>query len=134
MDFFCQISNGKITKHISVEDGYYFVSIKSKKARSLQQNKYYWAVMVPLVKIGLAHIGYDEIRTNEDAHNVIKGLFLKKEIVNKISGEVMPGGYKSTTELNTLEFNELIESVQKWAVEYLGIDIPNPNEKLILFT
>ena len=136
-DFFCHIANGKITNrktvanHFNLPDGSYLVTIKSKKNRSLPQNKYWWGCLLPLVKQGLQDAGYDEVSNNEDAHEVIKALFLKRMIANK-DGECLEMA-GTTTDLSTVEFNGLIEDVQKWAVEFLNIQIPNPNEQTILF-
>jgi len=36
----------------------------------------------------------------------------------------------STTKMNTIEFSSFIEQIQQWSAEYLGVDIPSPNESL----
>lgn len=116
----------------SLEDGRYRVAISAYKKRSLPQNKYYWAAMLPMVVEGLRHIGYSEVKTVDDAHEVVKVLFLKRKIYNENTGEEIevPG---STAKLTTTEFNLLIDQVIQWAAEYLGLQIPLPNEPLIMF-
>lgn len=138
MDFMVHIVNGQITnkktvknQFESLEDGAYIVNIKSKKNRSILQNRFWWGALIPLVKLGLNEAGYNEVKTNEDAHEVLKALFLKKHISNE-NGEALEM-CGTTTELSTVEFNMLIEKVQQWAAEFLNIDIPSPNEKLVLF-
>ena len=131
------INQGKITnrKKVAEEfsaltDGYYLCDLKLKKTRSLNQNRFWWGIMVPAVKDGLRDIGYREVKTDNDAHEVIKGLFLKKQIGT-------PGEQKiieitgSTADLTTVEFNELIDQVIHWSVEFLGVQIFLPNEQTI---
>jgi RNA-binding protein YhbY len=136
-EFFLYIANGQITNKATVAnqfklaDGSYLVTIKSKKNRSIPQNRFWWGCLIPLVKQGLNDAGYDEVKTNEDAHEVIKALFLKKMIANQHGEALEMAG--STTELTTIEFNGLIEDVQRWAADFLGVDIPNPNEQTVLF-
>ena len=128
------IANGKIANPAVIRkqfdelrDGIYLVKVSPRKVRSLSQNAYYWAVVCGMVKDGLRDAGYDAVMTDEDAHEVMKHLFLKKEIVNKNTDERIPS-VRSTTELTTFEFSEYIEQIISWAAQYLNIVIPYPNE------
>jgi len=114
------------------KDGKHLLIAKDYRKRSLPQNAYYWAVMVPLVRRGLYDAGYDEVRTDDDAHKVIKHVHLKKNIVNKQTGEVIEID-GSTAKLTIPEFNEFIESVCRWSVDFLSVYIPSPNEQLVEF-
>lgn len=136
---FFYIKGGDITNKAAVkkcfsqlDDGSYLLKIQSKKKRSLLQNQYYWGCVVPMVKDGLRDAGYNEVKTNEDAHEIIKHLFLKRKLTSEKNGDeiVIPG---STAKLTTIEFNTLIDEVIQWASEYLGISIPLPNEPLMMF-
>ena len=138
MDFIIHISNGSITnkklvknQFDSLKDGSYLVTIKSKRNRSISQNKFWWGVLIPLVKQGLNEAGYNDVRTNENAHEVIKAIFLKKHICNADGVALEISG--STTDLTTVEHMELVANVQQWAIEFLNCYIPSPNEELILF-
>lgn len=115
-----------------LKDGRYLVTVKDLRKRSLPQNAYYWSVIVPLVRKGLFDNGYDEVQTNDDAHEVIKHIHLKKRIVSKQSGDVIDIA-GSTAILKMPEFNELIERICKWSAEFLGVVIPSPNEELVMF-
>jgi len=115
-----------------LKDGKYLLTFKAHKKRSDNQNRYWWGCVIPLVKQGLNDCGYNEIRTNEDAHEVIKGVFLKRSIVSEKTGEVIEFS-GSTADLQTVEFNKLIEDVVQWAVEFLSIQIPMPNESMVMF-
>lgn len=113
-------------------DGKFIMKIEDKNKRSLPQNAYYWSCVVPLVKDGLRDLGYDDVKSEEDAHEVMKHLFLKHQIGNKNTGEVIELT-RSTTSLTKEMFNQFLEDVWKWAAEYLGINIPNPGEQITIF-
>ena len=115
-----------------LKDGKHLVTVKDMRRRSVPQNAYYWGVVVPMVRKGLYEAGFDAVRTNDDAHEIIKHIHLKKRIVSKQTGEVIDTA-RSTTELSMPEFNEFLEHVCRWAVEYLGIVIPSPHQQLAEF-
>jgi len=132
MEFYAEILNGKFKNVIPISDGRYYVKIEKKNKRSLPQNAYYFGVVVPMIKEGLYEIGYDNITRNEQAHKFLVEKFLQQESVNKKTGEVI---YitRSTTDLNTIEFNEYLEKCQKFGAEYLNIYIPSPNEQVSIW-
>jgi len=39
---------------------------------------------------------------------------------------------KSTSELSTSEFNDFIAQVQQFAAEWLSVEVPDPNEQLVI--
>lgn len=99
---------------------------RKRGKRSGQQNKFYWAVVVQEIRLGLLNIGYD--MNKDEVHHWLK---------QKFNSVVIPGNDglaievpKSTTELNKLEFGEYIDRIAQWAAEYLSIVIPAPNEDL----
>lgn len=106
-----------------------FTLEKKRSKRSNQQNKYYWCVVVPLVKQGLTELGH--LIDLERTHEFIKGEFNYKEIVNEKTGEVkrLPN---STTELTKTEFSDMIEQVKIWSAEWCGIYIPDAGEQTII--
>lgn len=118
MDEFKQLFYG-------LKNGKYYLKLKDYRKRSIPQNRYYRGVVVPLVREGLYEAGYDEVKTNDDAHEVLKGLFHKKNVVNKLTGDVITT-VLSTTEFTIPEFEKYIETICKWAAEYLGVIIPAP--------
>lgn len=137
---FIHINDGDITNKsvirkafAGLKNGRYQITIESKNNRSIQQNRYYHGVVVPIVKDGLRDVGFSEIRTSEDAHEVLKYLFLKKRIVNEETGEVIEK-LGSTAKLSTIEFNEYVDEIIRWSAEYLGIQIPLPNEQMEFFS
>ena len=126
-----QITNKQVIRKAfeELKDGRYLVSIENGKNRTSPQNRYYWGCCLPIVRDGLKDIGYNEIKTNEDAHEVLKYLFLKKRIPNEETGEVIEL-LGTTTKLSTTEFNEYTDQIIQWASEYLNVQIPLPNEQL----
>lgn len=116
-----------------LKDGKYLITIKSIRKRSLQQNAYYWGVVVPLVRKGLFDNGFDEVKKNEDAHEVLKAVFLKKDVVSKQTGEIITTVGRSTTELDVPEMGDFIERVCRWSADYLGVVIPSPNDEFAMF-
>jgi len=139
IQFFTYKRDGVITNRQVIDkyltglpDGNFLVKIEQKKKRSLPQNAFYWGVVCDMVKDGLRDAGYSEVKTIEDAHEILKALFLKRKIVNQQTDEVIeiPG---STAKLTTVQFNEYIEEIQRWASEYLSITIPSPNEQASIF-
>jgi len=105
---------------------------KPKKDRSNQQNRFYWGVCIILVQEGLKG-ATGEFRSAENIHyNILLPLFAPtKELININTGEITTERLTSS-EMTTTEFCEFILEIQKWASEFLGIDIPNPNEHLTI--
>ena len=106
-----------------------FTLEKKRNKRSNEQNRYYWGVVVPLVKQGLTELGY--LVSIESTHDFIKSEFNYKEIVNKDTGEVkrLPN---TTTQLSKTEFSDMIERIKQWSAEWCGIYIPDTGEQTII--
>jgi len=97
------------------------------RKRSNPQNAYYWSCVIPIVKEAFRNLGHD--LTKEQTHEFLKNRFLKEEMVSP-DGELIGDRIKSTTELQTFEFNEYTEKIQQFGAEVLGIYIPDPNEQI----
>ncbi len=96
--------------------------------RSLPQNKFYWGVVVHMIRMGLLNLGHD--LNKDEVHAFLKQKFNAVQVVNKDGwAEDIPG---STATLNKIQFGEYLEKIFQWASEYLSITIPSPNEKLTL--
>lgn len=93
------------------------------KNRSLQQNKYYWGVIV--ATLAQAH-GYDPDYMHEELQRQFNG----RMIVDQLTGEVkqVPG---STKNLTTIQFEEYCDRIRcEYLIEY-GIMIPLPHEEVL---
>lgn len=101
---------------------------KRRKVRSSEQNRYYWGIVLPLVRDGFEELG-DRV-TNEQVHEFLKGKFLPSvEIVKEDTAEIVriPG---STTILTTSQAMDYYAQIQQFAAEFLGVYIPDPNEQV----
>jgi hypothetical protein len=111
---------GQMKDGIEVE-----VAITRRRAtRSIQQNRYYWGVVVELLS---EHTGY----TADELHDFLKAKFIPKKLAicdgnGEVQDELVLGG--STRKMNKLEFGEYMESIRRWAAEALDVVIPDPQE------
>ncbi len=101
------------------------------KKRSLKQNSVlHWYINAISDETGQS---VDTIK------EVLRHKFLSEDIVDRngeimadrSSGEVLKR-YKSTTELSTMQFNEFTENIRLWANDFLGLQLPLPNEAVEL--
>jgi len=98
------------------------------KRRSNPQNGYYWAVVVQMVMDAMNAYGNDF--TPDEIHETLKAKFNFREV------ETMPDNFTevpvSTARLNTVEFSQYIEKIQRYAAVMLNINIPSPNEQMTI--
>jgi hypothetical protein len=99
---------------------------KRQTERTVQQNRYYWGVIIPLIRNALRDAGYRA--TKDTAHRVIKHLFVQEELVNEQTGELITFT-GATSALSKEEFMVLIERIHQWAAEEFGLNIPDPYEQ-----
>ncbi|MEN6423332.1 MAG: hypothetical protein ABFD76_15440 [Smithella sp.] len=91
------------------------LTIRERKSqRSLNQNRYYFGVVLDILS---NHTGYE----SDEMHEILKFKFLKTV---KADMEYI----KSTTKLNTVEFEEYLTKIKQWAAVELNCYIPDPNE------
>lgn len=103
-----------------LEDKQVFIFLSErKKKRSLNQNAYYWGVVVDMLA---EHLGYFP----EEIHEVLKQKFLpKKEIQIMNKNVIIP---ESTTQLSTKAFEDYTEKIRVWAALELNFVIPDPRQ------
>jgi len=109
----------------TAKEGYECIVRKVKKQRSLNQNSYYWGVVI---KIMAQELGY----TDNEMHQVLGEFYLSydKKVFKGSKpefGDIRQTFIKSTTELSTIEFENYLENCRRLASEN-GIFIPLPNE------
>lgn len=134
-----KIVDGKITRNrnlfidaLASMDGKEVVIIvkRSKKQRSNPQNNFLWGCVYPITQKALKDAGH--LMTVNDVHDLLKLRFLKETIlINEETGEYIER-IKSTTELSTTTFAEYIQDIQRFASEYFGVIIPDPNSEVTL--
>ena len=111
----------------NLPDGEHLITIAPyRKTRSNQQNAYLWGVVYPAVLFGLQDAGW-EITHEEQVHEYCKQAFAAREVINKDTGEVLSLP-SSTARMQTAEFNVYVDKIKAFALEYLNVTIPEPNE------
>lgn len=137
MEFIIEKQENKLWRNIKaykqhlndLPAGRYKVVIENEDKRTNEQNKWIHAVL-PEILMGLRAQGFDDIKTNEDAKDLIKAMFFKKQVSNGTETiEVVQG----TSKTSKLDFTTKAEEIIRWASEYLGIDIAPPEKQLTVF-
>jgi len=128
--FRATIENGKLVlnhpdmfaHHLrSLEGKVVQVTVKiPRPPRSENQNAYYWGVVINLIA---RSNGYnpDDATDRARVHDALKRLFL-----TTYDGKLPIVG--STTDMNTVEFEEYMANVRAWASAEMNCYIPLPNE------
>lgn len=106
------------------------ITVEAGRKRSDQQNKYYWGVIVELIRLAINEINGENF-TAENIHDFLKERFLEGFEIHAATGELL-NIRKSTTDNTTTKQEEYHEQCRQFASEYLNIEIPLPNEKLTL--
>lgn len=107
-------------------DGSYALKIrKLHKARTLNQNDYLWGVVYPALLDGLIDAGW-EFTSTEQVHAFFKSLLASEKVINRHTGEIaeLP---VSTAAMNTVQFSVYVDKLREYALEYLNVDIPEPD-------
>lgn len=104
---------------------------KKKRKRSNQQSRYYWGVVIPSIKYAMEAKGFF-LNSKEQVHELMKVKFLKAEIINIATGEIIET-IGSTTRLSTLDFENFLEQIRAWGASYLDCIVPLPNEQTEIF-
>lgn len=90
---------------------------RHRKNRSLEQNRYYWGVVIKLLADGF---GYE----TEEMHDALKFQFLRVPAEPGRPLETV----RSTASLTTVEFMDYIAAIQRWAATEFCIFIPDPGQ------
>ena len=148
--FIAEIENGDLTiknsekfhkylKTLENKNGITKVKIsveKYRSVRSINQNNYYWGVIMPILG---EWAGIDEYEYVTELHIPLKRMFLGREqtkvpINRRLFGkvfttkqEVVLDEIRSTAKLKTDEFADYIDKIRRWAIQEHGVDIPEPN-------
>ena len=107
----------KVIEYIQkLPDKKYLVNVELKREqRSPAQNRVYW--------LYIACICDETGNSKNKVHLDIATMFLPLKS-GKMGTEPI-----STTELNTAQFKKYLDEVNLWANEFLGIILPNPEDK-----
>jgi hypothetical protein len=114
-----------------LEDQQVEVCIRPRRRHtSLPQMRFYRGWVIRLTAERMRDLGTVGPRgapiTDEEVHQMMAGRFLRRTVfVDPDTGECMDVTM-STTQLTTVEMNEYIVSIMKWALDVLSIEIPDP--------
>lgn len=100
---------------------------RKKKRRSLNQNAFYWGVVIKMIKEAMNDAG--ENVTEQEVHEFLKFRFLRVQRTDPDTAELLYEYAKSTTVLSTVEFCLYLDSCVQFGAEMLGIVIPPPEDK-----
>jgi len=107
---------------------------RTKKKRTNPQNRFYWGVVVPLIRQGLNDLGH--YFTDSQAHEFIKQHVADnypEVIIEEINlNGLVSRRIRSTSELTTSQFMDFNEVINQFAADYLNIVIPSPNEQITI--
>jgi hypothetical protein len=125
MKFIIKDNNDKkllITHLKSLGDNYIVEVKQNKNTRSMNQNKYYWKCIVQeLAK----ELGY----TVDEMHDALKIKFSSEWSQIEYKDKLIPlHSVKSTTVMNTKEFEVYCEQIRIWAITDLSIRLKAPND------
>lgn len=93
-----------------------------RKKRSVQQNRYYWGVIIKLL---CEHTGFFP----DEMHELLRRKFMPVTKTIRQTGEQVIVG-KSTTENDTADQEIYHEMIRTWALTELDVLIPLPNEQV----
>lgn len=106
-----KIGNKKVRMSLS--------GLTEKKLRTVEQNNYYWGVVLEILSDHLGYIGPGE---KEDLHNELRSMFLVR--IGKLGQPVV----ESTTRISTALFEKYLEAIRTWSMSKFQCYIPLPNE------
>src|SRR5690606_37023707 len=112
-------------------DGRYLTTVESKTNRSLPQNAFLHGVLIPEFRAALNSVGYDEVKTDAQAKEIMKAMFCKRQVTNKETGEVLEY-IQNTSDMTREEMSILYDEVIKFCAENMNHIIPYPNEILTI--
>lgn len=113
----------------ATKDMYVKVTIeKQKKKRSNPQNRYYWGVVIPMLKEKFKDLGHH--LDSEETHDFVKHKFSRVELVSIETGDILES-VKGTSKMTTTEFMDYVVVIREWAAIYMNLRIPDPNEQFL---
>lgn len=96
-----------------------------RKHRTDPQNRYYWGVVVEMIRAGMKDMG--DVVSAEQVHEFLKHRYLdKRQRIDPATGEVLYEIAGSTRQLGTAEMSEYVDRCIQFAAEFLGVTIPDP--------
>lgn len=107
--------------------GNYIHTIEKKhKKASRPQFKWLFGYIYPILLQGLLDAGIENCLTIDDVDSYCKALFANKPTINIQTGEIISIPMNKR-EFNTIDMMTYVDKIRQMALEFLNIDIPEPN-------
>ena len=107
------------------KDGFYKIDVQLvRRHRTLDQNRWLWGCVYPLLRQGLNAQGW-EFTDDGQVHEFFKAQMAADKVVNRHTGEIIEIPC-STREMDTVTFSTYCEKLRDYGREYLGVEIPDP--------
>ena len=101
---------------------------KRKKKRSNNQNAFYFGIVIPIMMDAFKD-AWGEYYSAIEVHEALKSKYCYKEQINESTGEIIQIP-SSTTNFSTIEWEEYIDKIRAFALEWFNVTIPMPNEQI----
>ena len=114
---------------LELPPGKYRMTVKKLyKEKSTSQLGYYYGCVLPVFLEAANAQGWEFVNV-EELDNYLKTMFANKELINKITGEIItiPALKRNMT---TLELSTFTNQVRDYCAEFLGVVIPDPEIQL----
>lgn len=119
----------RVNNHLQTLRGgdIYVLFIEIPEGHTDAQRQFFHSVIIEDVQRGLLQMGYAEAQDKKFVKDLIKHKFLTREKLNETTGEVITYT-RNTSSLSKDEYSWLIDSVIRWAAEWLGVTVRNPKD------
>lgn len=125
INFDDQATKRRMLTLIGALKGQQWVEIrKFRRGRTLAQNSWYWACIVPAAGQWMREMGNDV--TDAQAHEVMAERFLGIDVKNEDTGELLGRAVRSTTSLDVTEMVDYCEKCRAWLAES-NVIVPDPD-------
>lgn len=100
---------------------------QAKSQRSLNQNAYYWGVVIKML---MEEFGMNTREERDSLHQILIQKFIEDEQVELsiLGKEYKAKTHRTSSDLDAKEFEEYLSKVRQWANVEFGVFIPEPNE------
>lgn len=136
LEFIAQVQGGKLPDETARQIGRAVRLLDGKrvrvtvaevsKKRSLNQNSYYWGVVIAMVREFVNELGND--MDEDEVHEFLKRHVGKLATMIKLPDGSVTKALRSTRKLTPGEFEEYLEKIRAWAAEF-GLIVPFPGEQ-----
>ena len=127
LDFDNGAIKADVLRKLGTYRGQYKVKVlPTRPQRSSNQNRWYHAAIVQPFAEFLTDNGY-EVIGHDEAHEIIKAKFLRVDVCDPGTGEVVAERVRSTTDLSTEEFSDYCERARAWLLDMFGIHTEDPS-------